>query len=331
MVRWVLILLPLLIIGTAAGVAGVTHQALTYRVQLQEPVVLTVKKGATFRQISKDLSELQLIIHPEIIEFYARIRGYTSDLQAGEYEFMGSVNVLDILAALRKGAVTHHSVTLIEGETLRTWLSKLKHHPKIKHTLSWEDQQPLRLAIGEERENLEGLFFPDTYRFRSGDTDVAILKRAYDAMGEHLREVWSTRESGLPYDDAYALLTMASIVEKETGVPEERPRIAGVFVSRLRKKMRLQTDPTVIYGLGAAFDGNLKRVHLRTDNPYNTYTRRGLPPTPIAMVGRAALEAAAHPQVTGELYFVSRGDGSHVFSKTLDAHNAAVRKYQLKR
>lgn len=331
MVRWVLILLPLLVIGTAAGVAAVTHQALTYRVQLEEPVVLTVKKGATFRQISKDLSQRKLIIHPEIIEFYVRIRGYASELQAGEYEFLGSVSVLDIISVLRKGAVTHHSVTLIEGETLRLWLQRLERHPKIKHTLSVDDHQALRAVIGEERDNLEGLFFPDTYRFRSGDTDVAILQRAYNAMGQHLQSVWKRRVDGLPYDDAYELLTMASIVEKETGVPEERPRIAGVFVSRLRKKMRLQTDPTVIYGLGTAFDGNLKRIHLRTDNPYNTYTRRGLPPTPIAMVGRAALEAAANPEVTGELYFVSRGDGSHVFSRTLDAHNAAVRKYQLKR
>lgn len=331
MVRWVLILLPLMVIATGAGVAAVTHQALTHRVLLETPVVITVKKGATFRQISRDLSERELIIHPSVIEFYVRVRGFASQMQAGEYEFLGNVSVLDILAVLREGTVTQYSVTLIEGETLRQWLDRLKGNPKIKHTISDNNYGALRKAIGVEQENLEGLFFPDTYRFRSGDTDVAVLKRAYRAMDEHLQSVWAARVDGLPYEDAYALLTMASIVEKETGVPEERPRIAGVFVSRLRKKMRLQTDPTVIYGLGSAFDGNLKRIHLRTDNPYNTYTRRGLPPTPIAMVGRAALEAAANPLVTGELYFVSRGDGSHVFSRTLDAHNAAVRKYQLKR
>jgi UPF0755 protein len=331
MVRWALIVLPLLVIGMAAGVSSVTHQALTYRVQLQEPVVLTVKRGSTFRQIAKDLSQRNLIIYPEIIEFYMRIRGYSNDLQAGEYEFSGNLSTLDILANLRKGAVTQHSVILIEGETLKLWLQRLQRHPKIKHTLSPDNQQPLRDAIGEQRENLEGLFFSDTYRFRTGDSDLDVLKRAYAAMGKHLNEVWASRAEGLPYEDPYALLTMASIVEKETGVPEERPRIAGVFVSRLRKRMRLQTDPTVIYGIGDAFDGNIRMVHLRTDTPYNTYTRRGLPPTPIAMVGRAALEAAAHPNITGELFFVSRGDGTHVFSKTLQAHNAAVRKYQLKR
>jgi UPF0755 protein len=326
-----LILLPLLVIATAAGVTAVVHQALTYRVELREPVILEVKSGATFRQIARDLNQRELIIYPEVIEFYVRVRGYAGQLQAGEYQLSGEVSVLEILGQLREGAVTHHSVTLIEGETLKQWLSVLHQHPKVKKTLSFDDLDPLRVAIGEDRANLEGLFFPDTYRFRTDDTDLEVLQRAYRAMGEHLNSAWSERAEDLPYEDPYALLIMASIVEKETGVPEERPRIAGVFVSRLRKRMRLQTDPTVIYGIGDAFDGDIKRVHLRTDTPYNTYTRRGLPPTPIAMVGRAALDAAANPDVTGELFFVSRGDGTHVFSTTLAAHNAAVRKYQLKR
>ncbi|MEJ2680002.1 MAG: endolytic transglycosylase MltG [Gammaproteobacteria bacterium] len=329
--RLFLIIMPLLVITACAGAAAVVYRALTYHLELPEPVQITVHRGDSLRQITRNLEAHQLIVYPEVVEFYARVRGEASAFRAGEYQFSGTVTLLDVLSALKRGNVVQYRVALVEGETLKTWINKLHKHPKIKRTVSFSQLDVLREAVKEERENLEGLFFPDTYTFSSGDTDVTILVRAYDALQRHLSRVWANREPSLPYANAYELLTLASIVEKETALAEERPRIAGVFVSRLRKGMKLQTDPTVIYGLGDTFSGNLKRIHLRTDNPYNTYERKGLPPTPIAMVGLAALQAASQPTITGDLYFVAKGNGSHAFSKTYKQHARAVRQYQLKR
>jgi len=311
--------------------SAITYQTLHHTVSLIEPVKFEVKKGSSFRQIAKELTDHGLMINPRLVELILRVRGQAAQVKAGEYVFSGRVSVAEVLQQLRDGVVVQYQMTLVEGHTLKQWLTALQEHPKIASKLSHDNLEPLRQALGQGRQNLEGLFFPDTYSFEAGTTDLALLIRAYEMMSEKLARVWEGREAGLPYSTPYDLLIMASIVEKETGLPEERARIAGVFVSRLRKKMRLQTDPTVIYGLGDAFDGDLKRVHLRTHTPYNTYVIRGLPPTPIAMVGIEALEAAAKPDVTGELYFVATGDGGHVFSRTLEAHNEAVRRFQLRR
>jgi UPF0755 protein len=199
----------------------------------------------------------------------------------------------------------------------------------LQQTLGDAGESDIMTRIGHAGEHPEGRFLPDTYHFPSGMTDVAFLKRAYDAMAEELADAWEKRDAGLPLRTPYEALILASIVEKETGKAGERPLIAGVFVQRLRKGMRLQTDPTVIYGMGEAFDGNIRRRDLLADTPYNTYTRNGLPPTPIAMPGRDAIAAAMHPQEDGYLYFVSRGDGSHYFSRTLEVHEQAVKKFQL--
>jgi UPF0755 protein len=209
-------------------------------------------------------------------------------------------------------------------------LDALKQDPVITHTLQAPDARQLMLELELDKAHAEGWFFPDTYHFVRGTTDKDLLQRAYASMRSQLEEQWQQREEGLPYRRPYEALIMASIIEKETGIPEEREQIAGVFVRRLQKGMRLQTDPTVIYGIGESYDGNIRLRDLRTDTPYNTYTRSGLPPTPIAMPGLAAIRAALHPAAGDSLYFVASGGGAHVFSSTLEQHNEAVIKYQLK-
>jgi UPF0755 protein len=227
------------------------------------------------------------------------------------------------------GDVIRYTLTIPEGWTFDQMLAAIRTQGKLRQTLTATDDEGVMRQLGYPGQHPEGRFFPDTYEFVAGTTDTSLLQRAYEEMQRHLEEEWRDRAPGLPLDTPYQALILASIVEKETGNPAERARIAGVFVRRLQKNIRLQTDPTVIYGLGAAFDGNLRRRDLTTDSPYNTYMRAGLPPTPIALPGLAALHAALHPAAGDELYFVSRGDGSHHFSASLDEHVAAVRNYQL--
>ena len=229
------------------------------------------------------------------------------------------------------GDVVTYQVTIPEGLTLAQALAVLAKNPVLTPELEGARDHRL-IDIAQGAATAEGLFLPETYRFERGDTDWQIMQRAHAALQRTLEAAWANRAAGLPYETPYEALVMASIVERETGVPAERREIAGVFVRRLMKNMRLQTDPTVIYGLGEGFDGNLRRSHLRDDsNPYNTYRHKGLPPTPIALPGRAAIEAAMHPLPGETLFFVARGDGSHQFSITLEAHEEAVRKYQLSR
>ena len=228
------------------------------------------------------------------------------------------------------GRVIEYPVVLLEGWTFRQFLALLAQAPKLTHSISGLTVPAIMERLGHPGEHPEGRFFPDTYYYSAGQTDIMILANAYDKMHKLLQREWEGRENNLPLKNAYEALILASIVEKETGRDDERRLIAGVFINRLRHGMRLQTDPTVIYGMGQTFDGNLRLKDLRRDNPYNTYTRKGLPPTPIAMPGKDALQAVLHPMVTGALFFVARGDGSHEFSSTLEEHNAAVLKYQLK-
>jgi len=247
--------------------------------------------------------------------------------RAGEYRLAAGILPREVLALLSSGAVLQHRITLVEGWTFRQFADALAGNEVLDHKLDFGGPQQWPRALAELGiEHPEGWFLPETYQFTRGDSDLDILYRAHAAMKTELNLAWETRQADLPLDSPYDLLIMASIIEKETAIDAERDRIAGVFTRRLNKHMRLQTDPTVIYGLGESYDGDIKRRDLQTDTPYNTYTRHGLPPTPIAMPGRASLAAAAHPADGEALYFVADGKGGHTFSVTLEAHLAAVRK-----
>jgi UPF0755 protein len=239
------------------------------------------------------------------------------------------VTPLELLGKLTRGDVTQAEVKLIEGWTFRQFRLALDESPYLRHDTKGMDNSQIMARIGASESDPEGLFFPDTYLFAKGSADLAVLRRSYRAMQRHLAQEWAARDANVPYRTPYEALIMASIIEKETGRPAERDLIGGVLVNRLRIGMRLQADPTVIYGLGASFDGNLTKAHLQQDGPYNTYTRAGLPPTPIDMPSLASLRAALKPAKTDALYYVSRGDGSSEFSRTLNDHNRAVTKYQL--
>ncbi|MEA3193561.1 MAG: hypothetical protein QOD26_1894, partial [Betaproteobacteria bacterium] len=270
-------------------------------------------------------------LHRREFELLARALGRSRDIKAGNYQLGERPTPLALLEKLTRGDVQQAEIRLIEGWTFGQFRALLNASPDLRHdTASMEDVQILSLLQASEA-HPEGLFFPDTYLFARGSSDTAVLRRAYRAMQRHLQAEWEGREEGVPYRNPYEALIMASIIEKETGVAAEREMIAGALVNRLRIGMRLQVDPTIIYGLGETFDGNLKRKHLLEDGPYNTYTRAGLPPSPIAMPGFASLHAALHPGKTDALYYVSRGDGSSQFSRNLSEHNRAVTKYQLKR
>ena len=250
-------------------------------------------------------------------------------LQAGNYTLNKNISPYQLVLSLNHGKATQGSVTFIEGRTFAQMQDKLASNEAVKHSdPSLSEAEILRL-LGSEYTIAEGLFFPDTFYFNRNTSDVVLLKRSYESMQTKLAKAWANREENLPYKNSYQALIMASIIEKETGKASERPMIAGVFINRLRIGMRLQTDPTVIYGMGVQYNGNIRKKDLMTDTPYNTYTRDGLPPSPIAMPGLAAIEAALHPAKTKALYFVGKGDGSHAFSNNLNEHNRAVARYQL--
>jgi UPF0755 protein len=293
-----------------------------------QPVQLQVKPGASVRGVLAELDSLGAIADRRSVEMRLRVRGWPR-IKVGRYEIPAHATPGQIVEQLQAGRVVLETLTVIEGWTFADMRRAIEQHPQIKLTLRGSDVAGIMAAIGHEGENPEGRFFPDTYRFAAGTTDREIYSLAYRKLAETLAAAWQSRAAALPLSSAYEALILASIVEKETGLPSERPRIAGVFVTRLRKNMRLQTDPTVIYGLGALYDGNIRERDLRTDTPYNTYTRSGLPPTPIALPSREAIEAATRPLETGDIFFVAtgNGDGSHVFSATLEAHNAAVQRY----
>lgn len=262
-------------------------------------------------------------------QLLARQTGAAGRLQAGEYALPAGITPRTLLAAMRDGKVLRRRFTIVEGWNIRDLRAALAKVPLLRHATTGMDDAALMAALGHPGQHPEGRFLPETYAWVRGDSDLDLLRRAYAAMDKALAAAWQARASGLPLRSADEALVLASIVEKETGVADERPRIAGVFVRRLQAGMRLQTDPSVIYGMGERYAGNIRRADLTTDTPYNTYTRDGLPPTPIAMPGKAALEAATRPATGDALYFVAVGDGSgrHVFSRNLDEHNAAVSAY----
>jgi UPF0755 protein len=293
-----------------------------------QPVELTVRPGATVRAVLGELASRGALADRRAVEIQLRVRGWPR-VKTGRYEIPPHASPAEILRQLEEGRVVLEALTIIEGWTFADMRRALESHPGVSATLRGKDVATLMAAIGHPGEHPEGRFYPDTYRFAAGTTDRDLLALSYRKMAQALEAAWNARAPDLPIRTAYEALTLASIVEKESGVANDRPRIAGVFVTRLRRGMRLQTDPTVIYGIGPSYDGNIRERDLRTDTPYNSYTRAGLPPTPIALPSRGSLEAATRPLETGDIYFVATGepDGSHVFSATLEAHNAAVARY----
>jgi UPF0755 protein len=323
-------LLTLVILAVAA-VAGYGAWYLGSPVRIRQyPVEVEIPRGAGFRAAVEQLEKSGVSMRRHEFELLARSMGKVRHIKAGSYEIAQPVTPIQLLQKLTRGDVTQAEIRLIEGWTFAQFRAALDASPDLRHdTKGMDDAQILeRLRVAEKHP--EGLFFPDTYLFGKGSSDLAVLRRSYRAMARHLKEEWEARDAKVPYRTPYEALIMASIVEKETGQAGERDLIGGVLVNRLRIGMRLQVDPTVIYGLGTSFDGNLKRGHLTEDGPYNTYTRAGLPPTPIAMPGLASLRSALRPGKTDAMYYVSKNDGSSHFSRTLEEHNRAVTRYQLR-
>ena len=286
--------------------------------------------GSTLGQLSTDLGAAKLWNSPQDpywFQLLARKDGLSQRLQAGDYHFPAGLRPYALLQKLADGDVVRHTVTLVEGLRFSELRQTLEQQPKLVSELKGLDPEQLMTRLGHPGEHPEGRFLAETYQFTTGTSDLAILQRAYRDLEKVLEREWAGRAAELPYKTPYEAVIMASIIEKETAIAAERPVIAGVMVRRLRKGMRLQTDPTVIYGIGEGFDGNLRRTDLRRDTPYNTYTRKGLPPTPIATTGVDAIHAALHPTTGKALYFVATGDGGHKFSATLKEHNRAVRAY----
>ena len=319
------------LLGALAAAAWLAYFALTPIDVPADARELTVKKGRSLRGIGRDLVTAGVLSEPWSFIAMARLQGQANLVKAGNYELPARITPYRLLEMIARGEVSQAQVTFIEGWTFAQMRAVLAQHPAVTHDIAALSDAQVLAAIGAAETHPEGLFFPDTYYFSPGTSELKILTRAYHTMRARLDALWARRAPELPYASPYEALIMASIVEKETGLESERNMIAAVFVNRLKRGMRLQTDPTVIYGLGAGFDGNLRKLDLETDSPYNTYLRTGLPPTPIALPGQSALEAALQPAPTPALYFVSRGDGSSHFSDNLDEHNRAVRKYQLGR
>ena len=304
---------------------------------LNEPVNLPenlssyeVTSGMSVNSIAKDFNRHDFIRWPEVWALYARLANKTR-VKKGEYQFSIMESPRSILYKLNSGNVVQYQVTFVEGMTFKELVDELNRIESKSPLLSYEQALKQLQEKDLQLNHPEGWFFPDTYSYTKSDSRISILIRAHKKMKRILEELWQTRDIDLPYDNPYQALTMASIIEKETGAPHERREIAGVFVRRLLKNMRLQTDPTVIYGMGEDYKGNITRKDLKQSTPYNTYVIFGLPPTPIAMPGREAIFAALHPEQGNTLFFVAKGDGTHKFSATLEEHNQAVREYQLKR
>ncbi len=295
---------------------------------IASPLRIKVPVGSRFARVAADLAARGIVTRPRAWVLYARWKGTANAIKAGEYEVVPGMTPRQLFDRMVTGQVLLHSLTIVDGWRVQDLLVAMRRNPDILATLPAANPRVME-RLGFPGMNAEGQFLPETYRFPSGTSDVELLRQAHAALQRVLDSAWRDRDATIPLHDAAELLIMASIVEKESGLPAELPKIAGLYLHRLGIGMRLQADPTVIYGLGDAYDGDVHTVDLRTDGPYNTYTRTGLPPTPIALAGAAAIEATAHPAKTDALYFVAspKGDGSHVFSATLEEHNAAVSKY----
>ena len=331
MIKKTLSLLALLAVLTGSGGIYWFFQQINQPLALQETTLLEVTPGRSFISLLQQLEQQQIIRSALPMRIWLRLNPEQAPIRTGEYLLEPPMTLRQLHQRMQAGDVVTYRVTLLEGWTFREFRQALANTEKLEQsTADWTEAQ-IMAAVGMPDQAAEGWFFPDTYTYHKGMKDLDLLRLANRRMRELLDEVWQSRQPDLPYKNAYEALIMASIVERETGVPHERRDIAGVFVRRLQKGMRLQTDPTVIYGMGERYQGRITRRDLREPTPWNTYTIHGLPPTPIAMPGEAALRASVAPAAGDTLYFVAKGDGSHQFSRTLQEHNAAVREFQLNR
>ncbi|MES9825506.1 MAG: endolytic transglycosylase MltG [Candidatus Thiodiazotropha endolucinida] len=297
----------------------------------EEGVNYILHPGMTVRSLAEDLQQRGMLEKPMLLRFIARWKGQASKLKAGEYYLPAGTTPPKLLEILSSSQVVQYALTIIEGWTFDQLMAAIRHDPVLEQSLKEVTNDQVMQHLGLDDLHPEGRFYPDTYHFPRGTTDAAFLKRAYKRMESVLEQAWQQRKKQLPLKSPYEALILASIIERETGIPEERGKIAGVFIRRLKRGMLLQTDPTVIYGMGESYNGNIRKRDLTRDTPYNTYLHKGLTPTPIAMPSGAAIRAALNPEEGNSLYFVATGDGGHYFSSTLEEHNKAVRKYQLKR
>ncbi|MCO4837851.1 MAG: endolytic transglycosylase MltG [Oceanospirillaceae bacterium] len=325
---WVFIVVVLVTSLIAYGAIRQAYVWLYDPIPLTEAKLVTISEGSGLTDISSQLFKAGVISHADSFKYYAKWRQLDRHIKAGEYQFSGAINSVEVLAQLVDGKVLEYQFTVPEGLTYKDFISRLTSH-KAMHDKPVPDAQQWLARVHSRWDHPEGLLFPSTYRFAKHNSPEDMIKQAHLKQIQILQSAWADRAENLPYKTPYEALIMASIIEKETGLASERATIAGVFVRRLQKGMKLQTDPTVIYGMGEDFKGNIRRKDLTQDTPYNTYVHKGLPPTPIALPGRAAIEAALHPEDGLSLFFVSKGDGSHAFSDTYPQHLANVRKYQL--
>lgn len=325
LLRWLSFCLAVALLLSAAGAAFVVLAPITLA---QDEVEFTVVPGSSLRSAAREIAAAGVAVEPWVLIVLARVIGVEASIKAGSYQIARGITLLELLKKLTRGDFTQAELAFIEGWTFAQMRARLDGHPDLRHETAGLPEAEIMRRLGAPGRPAEGGFFPDTYLFAKRSSDLELLARAQRAMQRHLAREWPARAAGLPYREPYQALILASIIEKETGRDADRSLVAAVFVNRLRRGMPLQTDPSVIYGLGEKFDGNLRQRDLLADTPYNTYTRRGLPPTPIAMPGLAALQAALHPAPSEALYFVARGDGSSEFSRTLAEHNQAVTRYQ---
>ena len=328
--RLVLRLFFLALLAVAAFLGWMAWFAFMPTPLASTPLEFDIQPGIGLRVAARQITEAGVDFAPWQFSWLGRFAGKAADIKAGSYEISAGITPWDLLNKLTRGDVTQAEIVLVEGKTFHQFREVLDADSNVHHDSTGLTDADLLVRIGATEVHPEGLFFPDTYLFAKQSSDLDVLRRAYRAMQRRLASEWENRDPSVPYENIYQTLIMASIVEKETGRAADRPMVAAVFTNRIERGMPLQTDPTVIYGLGDSFDGNLRKRDLITDNAYNTYTRGGLPPTPIAMPGLASIQAVMHPPPTDKLYFVARGDGSSVFSRTLEEHNRAVARYQKK-
>jgi len=326
--KWLKRFTLLLIFVAAIAGGGLYFYAKDELAFTPAPVTYDLKLGSNLRTVARELTAMSVLHHPYLFEILGRVRGDDISIKAGNYEIESPITPLMLLQKMTRGDATQAAIRFIDGWTFKQVRLVLDAHESLSHDTRDLSSEAIARKLGIEDGQIEGWIFPESYYFSRGASDLAVLRRAHRLMQTHLNTQWGKRAENLPLSSSYEALILASIVEKETGKALDRTMVGSVFVNRLRLGMRLQTDPTVIYGMGEAFDGNLRRRDLQADTPWNTYTRAGLPPTPIAMPGLASLQAALNPAESKMLYFVARGDGSSQFSQTLDEHNAAVTKYQ---
>lgn len=329
MLRKLLLLAALALIG--AGLAFAWWAARPILASDHTPIEFTIPAGSGVKQASRQVAQGGVPVSPLLLEMLTRLSGNATKLKAGVYELKPGTSPWGLVGKMVRGEFVMDSLTIIEGWTFKQMRELINRHPGVRHEASNWSEKKLLAKVAPDYKVAEGLFYPETYIFARGSSDLQIYRQAHALMMRRLNQEWEKRDPSLPYKTPYEALTMASIVEKETGQRAERTKIAGVFVNRLRRGMLLQTDPTVIYGMGERFDGNIRKRDLTTDTPYNTYTRAGLPPSPIALPGGESIHAALNPADTDALYFVARGDGTSYFSKTLREHETAVDKYQRRR